>query len=100
MSTFVEYAASFSTGVLLGLFFLQGLWLTLQHIEKSPHPALRLLFSTVIRFVIVLGSFYLIARYAGWQHVMAAVLGFTVLRFYLVRRLAATRKMQREGEEN
>ena len=53
MTIFGEYAASFGTGVLLGLFFLQGLWLTLKHLEKSPHPALRLLLSTVLRFVAV-----------------------------------------------
>ncbi|MCW8827436.1 MAG: ATP synthase subunit I [Gammaproteobacteria bacterium] len=99
MSTLVEYAASFSAGVLLGLFFLQGLWVTVKHLDKAPRPALRLLLSTVVRFAIVLGCFYFLARYAGWQHVITAVLGFSLLRFYVIRRLSSTKQRQKRGTD-
>jgi hypothetical protein len=35
----------------------------------------------------VLGGFFVLARYLGWQHVIAAMAGFVLVRIALLRRL-------------
>ena len=88
MSILLDYSLSFATGIALGLFFLQGLWLTLRGIDKARRPGLRLLGSMFLRFAVVLAAFYFLARYAGWQHVLAAVIGFSLLRLFIIRRFS------------
>ncbi len=98
MSAILEYAASFGTGVLLGLFFLQGLWLTIRNLDKARRPALRLLGSVLLRFSLVLGGFYFLAIYAGWQHVLTAVVGFSLLRLFVMQRFSQKLLHDRESE--
>jgi len=77
--------ASFAAGMLLGLVVFGGLWLTVRGLERARHPALRMLGSLLLRLGLVLGLFYIVIGYGGWQHALAAVLGFTVLRVFVVR---------------
>jgi len=79
--------ASFAAGALLGLVVFGGLWLTLRGLDQARHPALRMLGSLFLRFGLVLGVFYVVVGYGGWQHALAAALGFTVLRIFVVRRV-------------
>ncbi|MFO7593581.1 MAG: ATP synthase subunit I [Pseudomonadota bacterium] len=96
MSMALEYTASFIAGILLGLFFLQGLWVTIRNLDKTRHPAMRLLISILVRFSLVLAGFLFLARYAGWQHVLIAVAGFTLLRIYIVRRFSQEQDQNKE----
>jgi F1F0 ATPase subunit 2 len=87
MNPLLPLAASFAAGGLLGLLFFWGLWLTVNSIVRAPHPALRVLGSLLLRFGLLLGGFYLLARYGGWQHLLAGAAGFTAARLLLLRRL-------------
>lgn len=78
---------SFAAGGLLGLVVFVGLWLTVRGLDVARRPALRMLGGQALRFALVLGVFYLIITYGGWQHVLAALLGFTLLRVVVVRRI-------------
>jgi F1F0 ATPase subunit 2 len=78
---------SFAAGGLLGLVVFVGLWLTVRGLDQARRPALRMLGSQALRLGLVLGVLYLIIIYGGWQHVLAALLGFTVLRVVVVRRI-------------
>ena len=98
MSTVLEYTTSFAAGILLGLFFLQGLWLTLRDLDKARRPGLRLLVSMLLRFALVLAAFYFLARYAGWQHVLAAVIGFSLLRLFIIRHFSRKLLADKESE--
>jgi F1F0 ATPase subunit 2 len=71
-------------GILLGLIFFQGLWRTIKRLPATSRPALWMLGSLMLRFGLTLGLFYLLARYGGWQPVLAAALGFTLARFVIV----------------
>lgn len=79
--------ASFAAGGLAGLVFFVGLWHTVRSLDRAHHPGLRMLGSQALRLALVLGVFYLIVTYGGWQHVLAALLGFTVLRIVVIRRI-------------
>lgn len=78
---------SFAAGGLLGLVVFVGLWLTVRDLDRARRPALRMLGSQALRLGLVLGVSYLIIVYGGWQHMLAALLGFTVLRVVVVRRI-------------
>lgn len=99
MSELLKYTASFLTGVLLGLVFLQGLWVTVRDIDRSHRPALRLLISLLLRFSVVLAGFFFLTTYAGWQHVLTAVLGFTLLRVYVMRRFWQRQRQYKDSDK-
>jgi F1F0 ATPase subunit 2 len=91
MNELLPLMASFIAGALLGLAFFWGLWVTLNGLDQARRPALRMVGSLLLRFGLVLGGFYFLARYAGWPHVLAAAIGFTVPRLFLVHRVSLRR---------
>jgi len=87
MSETLQFMASIAAGSLLGVIFLLGLWMTLHHLEKSRHPTFRLLASLLLRLGLVCVLFYLLARYQGWQHLLAATAGFILVRIVIIQRV-------------
>ncbi|MGD8999617.1 MAG: ATP synthase subunit I [Granulosicoccaceae bacterium] len=85
MSEVLQFTASLTAGSLLGLAFFWGLWATLNGLERAPRPAMRMLVSLLLRFGLVLAGFYFLARYAAWQHVLTAVVGFMLARILVAR---------------
>ncbi len=69
-------------GVLLGIFYFGGLWLTLQKITGSTYPYLLVLLSFLVRATVVLAGFYLLLR-ADWYYLLASLVGFIVARTVL-----------------
>lgn len=86
-SELIALLTSFITGGLVGLLFFWSLWLTVSGLNRARHPALRLLGSLLLRLCLVLGVFYFLADYAGWQHAALAAVGFTLSRLFLVHRV-------------
>jgi len=66
-------------GMLLGTVFFGGLWWTVYKGLSSPRPALWFLVSTLLRFSIVLGGFYLISD-GDWKRLLCCLLGFVIAR--------------------
>jgi F1F0 ATPase subunit 2 len=97
MSELLPFIASFTAGTLLGLVFFWSLWATVQQLEGVRRPAVLMLGSLLLRFGLALAAFYFLARYAGWQHLLTAVAGFTLPRLVMVRR-AAQRRFNREPD--
>lgn len=89
MSGLIPYIGTFIAGLLLGMLFFGGLWLTLNGLERSCHPALRLLASLLVRVTLVLIGFYAIAQLDAWQHLLMALAGFIASRWWMTRRLQA-----------
>lgn len=71
-------------GGLLGLIFFGGLWLTVRHCVSSPHPALWLFGSLLIRMAMTLTGFYWVAQ-GDWQRLIVCLLGFMMMRFIVIR---------------
>ena len=72
----------FVAGIVLGLIYFGGLWLTLRWITKIKQPALLVTGSFAVRTVIVLLGFYLILSGSTGQLVMC-LLGFVSARIVL-----------------
>lgn len=80
MTNLLPFVASCTAGVLLGLIFFWGLWTTVNWLNHGHHITLLIVGSAILRFSLLLSGFYLVARYAGWGHVLSAALGFMLSR--------------------
>ncbi|EMP56523.1 F1/F0 ATPase, Methanosarcina type subunit 2 [Marinobacter santoriniensis NKSG1] len=81
------YGIYLAGGAVLGLAFLWGLWLTVQKLPTTRHPALLVFASLILRFAISLAGFYVIVQMGSWDQILVAVAGFTLPRLFLSRRL-------------
>lgn len=73
-------------GALVGWVFFAGLRHTVNGLERSRRPILRLGVSLMLRFGLTIGFFLLLARYSDWIGMLAATAGFVVTRSILLRR--------------
>jgi F1F0 ATPase subunit 2 len=96
----VNLSLAVLAGLVLGLFYFGGLWLTVRRITCSKRPALLMLGSFVFRLLVTLCGFYLVMD-ERWELLLACLTGFLVTRFVLTRiagtREAATRLSNESG---
>lgn len=90
MDTLLALTLAFLAGALLGLGFVFALRQSVRSLAEARHPALNAAAGMLLRFAAVLGTFYLVIEFGGWQHALAALAGFTLARLLLVRHLSAT----------
>ncbi len=87
MTNLLLLVASCTAGALLGLIFFFGLWITIKRLNRDHYTAAWIVGSALLRFSLLLTGFYLLARYAGWAHVLSAALGVTLSRVLVLHRL-------------
>jgi F1F0 ATPase subunit 2 len=92
MTEILTFAIAPVAGLILGVVFFGGLWLTVRRGVSSQQPALWFLISLVLRMSITLGGFYFVSG-GHWQRLLLCLLGFATAR------LAVTRLTQRNGED-
>ena len=77
-------ALGFFAGVLLGVAFYGGLWLTVRRLPLTRHPAALTLGSLLVRTALVCGGILWVAR-GRWQNVLACVAGIAAGRLLVAR---------------
>jgi len=88
MSTSVNilgWLVALFVGGLAGFVYFLGLWITLKRLPVSNNPALLMLSSLLLRMAFVMSVFYLIMLNVGWQGLLIALVGLTLVRFILSR---------------
>ncbi len=75
--------AGFVGGIVLGILFFGGLWLTVKKIVTAKVPALWVLASFIFRVGIVLLGFYFIGA-GNWQRLVSCLIGFIIARFIII----------------
>jgi F1F0 ATPase subunit 2 len=70
-------------GMVLGLFYFGGLWITVKRLPFSARPALLTLCSYLGRLAVTLSGFYLVMA-GSWERLLAVMSGFMVMRIILV----------------
>lgn len=73
-------------GVIIGLLFFGGLWLTLNKLMGAKHWSFWLGVSFLIRSSITVAAFWLLGA-GDWQRLVALATGFTIVRFFSVKRI-------------
>jgi F1F0 ATPase subunit 2 len=73
-------------GIILGVFYFGGLWLTLKHLSISHQTTLLALGSFLGRSMICILGFYLAAR-NGWEWLVFSLVGFILAKLTLTRLL-------------
>ncbi len=82
---------TFFWGILLGLFYFGGLWLTVKTVPGKRRPGRRLAISAVARLTTVLSGFWIILQKDP------ATFFFALAGFFLVR-IVLTRTLGRESK--
>jgi F1F0 ATPase subunit 2 len=70
-------------GILLGIFYFGGLWLTTLRLPGARRPALLAFGSFVARSGIILGGFYLLTD-GRWERLAASLIGFLISRQFFI----------------
>lgn len=73
-------------GAAVGALYFGGLWLTLRRIISTQHPLVLAAVSFIVRAAAALAIFYLIMK-SGWQPLVAAMVGFLIVRMAVTRLL-------------
>ena len=71
-------------GMILGIIFFGGLWITVRRALKSNMPVLWFGGGFISRMTITLLGFYFVAQ-NSWQKFLVCLLGFIVARFIVLR---------------
>ncbi|VVB63469.1 N-ATPase, AtpR subunit [uncultured archaeon] len=86
MNEILVLALAIISGIVLGVFYFGGLWLTLQHLSRSRQPAFLVLSSFLVRSAVCLFCFYLVAS-NSWEGLVSSLAGFTFMKLALTHRL-------------
>ena len=87
MTTNVLYLAmAFLVGMGTGIVYFGGLWWTVRQLPFARQPALLTMGSFLVRTGISLTAFYL-ASEGHWERILISLLGFIIIRGFLVRRI-------------
>lgn len=84
---YLDLFVSLTAGLLLGIFFFGGLWLTVKKLPVARRPALLALASFLIRTGAVAGGFYLLLTYSAgeaWLNIAGLLAGFIAVRLAAV----------------
>ncbi len=79
-------ALPLAAGLVLGLVYFGGLWMTVRHVVHSRNPGTVLLASWLARTALVLGGLWLVSS-GRLQAILAFMIGFLIARFMLIARL-------------
>lgn len=73
-------------GILFGVIYFGGLWLTIQKMGQMDRPILLLMGSFIVRLGLVLVGFYLISK--GRLELLAvSLVAFFITRFFFISRI-------------
>lgn len=79
--------AGLAAGAAIAWVYFKTLWLSVQRMQRQRHPALWMTATLFLRLAAAAGAFVLTAVWGGWRALLACLLGFTLARIVVVRRL-------------
>ncbi len=82
MNDIIYIIIVFICGIILGIIFFGGLWLTIKKSVTSKMPGLLFIASFFIRTGITLLGFYFLAA-NNWKNMAACLVGFVISRFII-----------------
>jgi F1F0 ATPase subunit 2 len=94
------YAVAALAGILFGVIYFGGLWLTIQKMGEVDRPVLLLTGSFIFRLALVLAGFYLVSN-GRLEFLAVSLVTFFLTRFYFIRKIqpAAERSAKPHGNQ-
>ena len=86
MADVFSYACAFVVGILLGVIYFGGLWLTVSRLSRIKHPGLVTVGSLLFRLSALIVGFYLIMGEGHWLQLLVCLGGVLVSRKFMVWR--------------
>jgi len=86
----------FAVGGLIGWVYFSGLWETVRRLPETKSPHWFMILSYLARTVFALGGFYILAD-GQWERMIAALVGFFIIRAILVRRFGRIPDVSKTG---
>lgn len=83
-------------GIVLGVFFFGGLYLSVQYLGKVKYPSVLMMASLIIRMAVLVGGLYLI-RGDSYLNIPLALMGILLVRIIMTRQVK--RKQPAENSE-
>lgn len=83
MNELIYMIIVFIAGLLIGILFFGGLWLTVRKAVNSKRPALWFISSFFIRVSITLVGFYYLSQ-GSWKNLLISVSGFILARIIII----------------
>ncbi|WDQ14909.1 N-ATPase subunit AtpR [Rhodopirellula sp. P2] len=80
MNEWIAMTGGFLAGAAAGAFFVASLWWTTVRLPASRQPWLLLGGGAVLRMAVVLGILAMLARSGDWRILVAAAMGFALIR--------------------
>jgi F1F0 ATPase subunit 2 len=87
---------SLIAGGALGMIYFGGLWHTVRKLPETQKPFSAMLWSFAVRTGIVMTGFYF-AMGGHWEQLVAALLGFILIREVFIRRIGTRNAIQPTG---
>jgi F1F0 ATPase subunit 2 len=84
------------SGLMLGVLFYGGLWLTIKAAKKKRQPLPLFAASFIVRSMVTISGLFLLAR-SGPASMLAAVAAMLLIRTLLVRRIRLSRSAEEAG---
>lgn len=84
MNELINMLPAFIGGIVLGILFFGGLWLTIQKALHSKKPALLFVGSFMLRMAVFLTGFYYVSQ-NSWQKMLVCLAGFLIARTIITR---------------
>jgi len=85
----LQLIMSLIIGILLGIFFFGGLWLTIKKMQTVARPWLLILVSALCRTGLTLVGFWFIGIWLSetgrWQRMTSCLIGFMIARYVCTR---------------
>ncbi len=89
---------AFLVGVFVGAVFFGGLYITVQQLTTTKHPALLMMLSLIIRLVVLVAGVYLIMD-GKIENLVSAMAGILLVRFVMIGKLGkGNPKETKEGD--
>ncbi len=84
MSEIISLLPAFFAGIILGVIFFGGLWLTVSHGLRAKKSIVIFVGSFMVRMVIILLGFYYVGA-NDWRKMLVCLSGFLIARFLITR---------------
>lgn len=84
MSEIVSLLPALLGGIVLGILFFGGLWLTIRKGIRSKRPTLLFMGSLIVRMAIVVLGFYYVGA-NNWLRMLVCLVGFLIARMVITR---------------